>query len=285
MTADAVLTYGKGGVVIMACTAGLTLVHVVHGRPFPGVTEPEYAGMAVGATVNGYVKGVAEFHGPGAGHLHVHIPRQMTAGTVIQVKCLLASMAGAARFPFFHPGHGHGRVSTGLEEAGVAFLASKFPGVGPMGEGDVPGRPYGESQIPYLMAAAACGKGEGDPVVTRPARFSFLHLGHGYGALTFLLVYLLVTDEAVIVNRRRVQVFSMAEYGGSRVADGKDHIYYIRGKNLGANSPGGGQRQKNAQKEHGIFLKGKAKVSIDVAILLLKKNAPVKVFVALRALK
>jgi hypothetical protein len=30
---------------------------------------------------------------------------------------------------------------------------------------------------------------------------------------------------------------------------------------------------------------GKARVSFDVAILLLKKNAPVKVFVALRALK
>ena len=77
----------------------------------------------------------------------------------------------------------------------------------------------------------------------------------------------------------------MAEYDGSGVADVKDYISYIRGKNLSANSPGGGQRQKKAYKEHEIFLDGKARVSFDVAILLLKKNAPVKVFVALRALK
>jgi hypothetical protein len=77
----------------------------------------------------------------------------------------------------------------------------------------------------------------------------------------------------------------MAENGGSRVMNGKDQIFYIRGKNLCADSSGSGQRQKNAQKEHGIFLNGKARVCFDVAILLLKKNAPVKVFVALRALK
>jgi hypothetical protein len=77
----------------------------------------------------------------------------------------------------------------------------------------------------------------------------------------------------------------MAENGGSRVMNGKDQIFYIRGKNLSADSSEGGPRQKNAQKKHGIPLNGKARVSFDVAILLLKKNAPVKVFVALRALK
>ena len=56
MTADAVLTDGKCGVVIMACAAGFTLVHVIHGRTFPAVTESEYAGMAVGATIDGEMK-------------------------------------------------------------------------------------------------------------------------------------------------------------------------------------------------------------------------------------
>jgi len=56
MTADAILTDGKCGIVIMASAAGLTLLHVIHGRPFPAVTEPEYAGMAVGATIDGEMK-------------------------------------------------------------------------------------------------------------------------------------------------------------------------------------------------------------------------------------
>jgi hypothetical protein len=154
-----------------------------------------------------------------------------------------------------------------------------------MDEGYVPGWPDNESHIPDLMAAAAGGKGEDDPAVARSAGLPFFHLGHGYGPLAFLLVYLLMADEAVIVNCRRIQVLIMAEYGGSRVADGKDHIFYIRGKNLGAKSHGGGQRQKKAYKEHEIFLDGKAKAIFGVAVLLLKKNAPVKVFVALRALK
>jgi len=131
---------------------------------------------------------MAECYRTGPLHLHHHISRHMAAGTVPQGKCLFPLMAGAARFPFFHPGHGYGRVSAGLEEAGVATAATEFPGVGPMDEDDIPGWLDNEGHIPDLMAATAGGKGKGDPAVTRPARFPFFHLGHGYGPLAFLLV-------------------------------------------------------------------------------------------------
>ena len=56
MTADTILTYGKGRVVVMAGAAGFARVHVGHGEPFRTVTQPENPGMAVGAAVNGDVK-------------------------------------------------------------------------------------------------------------------------------------------------------------------------------------------------------------------------------------
>ncbi len=106
------------------------------------------------------------------------------------------------------------------------------------------------------MTASACLQREGAPAVTSPAGFAFFHLGHCYGTLPFAPVYLFMTDEAVIFNRRSVQMFIMAEYRGSRIADRKGYIDDIRCKNLGVNHHGSGQRDGKTHETHELFLKG-----------------------------
>ena len=96
MATDAVFADGKGCVIVVARTARFPLVHVRHGEPVPGVTEPEYPGVAIGTAVNGEVKRMAECNRSGAIDLHQDISRKMAAGAVIQVKRPFAGMARAA---------------------------------------------------------------------------------------------------------------------------------------------------------------------------------------------
>jgi len=194
---------------------------------------------------------MAEINRTCALNLHHHVTRQMAAGTVIQVKGLLPRMAGAARTTLFHTGHGHGRVSAGLEEAGVAAVAADFPGVWAMDEYDVAGRSDGEGHIPDLVAASAPGKGEGDPAVARTARLPLFHLRHGHGALALLTVKLLMAEGAIVVDCLCVEVDFMAEYGFPGVADVKDYIQHVRGINLGSYRHYGDQYYDCTNKLHG----------------------------------
>jgi len=101
----------KGGLAVMAGSAGLADIHVCMGHPF-AVTVGEQPGVAIAAFVNLCVKVMAEIALQGAfAGFEGHIARFKACMALVAIsaggKGSFAVMAGAAGLTGIHVGHGH----------------------------------------------------------------------------------------------------------------------------------------------------------------------------------
>ena len=113
----------------------------------------------------------------------------------------------------------------------MAFAAHKIFCVRFVDKVDVSSRLDPENDILDGMAAATGRKGKGDLAVASPARFAAFHFCHGYGALMFSRVDFIMTNIAVIVDGRSLQMRIMAEDDYPSVTGVEDDIKSIPCKN------------------------------------------------------
>ena len=125
---------GEGGLVVMAGTARLPLLHVGHGETFVAWSGDKNLVVALVAAIEGEVKLMAEDR---PGFLELDLPYGMAAGTVLlDAKGGLPVMTGTARLPRLHVGHAEALGSRARgENAVVALTALEHPGVDLVTEG------------------------------------------------------------------------------------------------------------------------------------------------------
>lgn len=114
----------------------------------------------------------------------------MALGAVVaHTGCIVAVMAGAARFSLFHVGHG-GLQRPGLirEDLGVAvgaFIHAEMEVVAECRVSGIGLEGYGAGLEALVALVAIAGYGECLLIVmTGAARFTLFHLGHGYSFLS-----------------------------------------------------------------------------------------------------
>jgi hypothetical protein len=232
MTPDAIFPDGECRVIVMAGSAGLPLVHLVHAHSQGRVIKAKNLGVAIDTAVKLCVIAMTEGHRAGTVHFHKDVASEMTTGAVGQSEGLFSFVTGAARLPPFHLEHGDGRISPCFEKSRVAVLAWQLIGMRGVDKLHVSGGLHGKDDIFDTVAAPACREREGQLAMASPAGLFFFHLGHGYGTLWLGHKDFLVTGGAIVVNEGGLCMQFMAEDHVACIV----HVIYdvndIRCKNL-----------------------------------------------------